>query len=246
MDTQTVLSFVFAILVPYLICSINPAIAVTKIKSGKDIRTLGSKNPGLTNTLRTQGKVAAIIVLLFDVSKGIISILATIAFTEHLTNSGGLLCDGATVACVWRNGEIFIWLATLFAVFGHCYPIWHKFKGGKAVLVTITTLFVIDWVVAAFLLLIFIIIVAITRYVSLGSVIAALLYPFAIFASDNWLDGFALVETPHRFTFVGMIYSATIAIIIIYKHVTNIERLINKTEKKLGKSERDGLVEEKT
>jgi glycerol-3-phosphate acyltransferase PlsY len=220
----------FAIIVPYLICSLNPAIVVTKIKSGKDIRELGSGNPGLTNTLRTQGKSAAVIVLLFDVFKGVISVYAVrflyltlfpiVAGLPHATSIAQSSYFGYNVPEVGG----FLWLAALFAVLGHCFPIYYKFKGGKAILVTISALFVIDWLVALILLSLFIIIVAITRYVSLGSCISASMCPVL-----TWFFSGSLI---------GTAFATVIAAILIVKHRENIKRLVAGNEKKLGKSER--------
>ena len=70
-----IICFLIAAAVPYLLCGINTAIIVTKIKTGEDIRTMGSGNAGLTNTLRTQGKLAALFVLLGDVAKGVLSVI---------------------------------------------------------------------------------------------------------------------------------------------------------------------------
>jgi glycerol-3-phosphate acyltransferase PlsY len=196
-----------AVIIPYLICSINPAIMVTKIKSGKDIRELGSGNPGLTNTLRTQGKSAAAIVLLFDVSKGVGSVFAVKLF--------------CTYVCELCSADIFMLVASLMAVIGHCFPLYYKFKGGKAILVTVSSLFVIDPLVALILLGVFIIIVAITRYVSLGSVISAALYPIAA-----WIRQGSLVWTA---------FAAITAAILIIKHRENIKRLLKGNEKKLAR-----------
>jgi len=206
------LCFAFALIAPYLICAVNPAIAVARIKSGVDIRKVGSGNPGLTNTLRTQGKAAALIVLLFDVAKGVISILLVrIAFRlAGIENAIGFAA----------------WLSAITAVLGHCYPVYYGFKGGKAILVTVAVMFVIDWKSAAILLSLFIIIVLISGYVSLGSVIAAAAMPSCVF-----LIGLYVNKTPY--TLIGAIATAAIASLLIFKHRGNIKRLVTKTEKKL-------------
>jgi glycerol-3-phosphate acyltransferase PlsY len=231
------LCFAFAVTVPYLICSINPAIIVTKIKSGKDIRDLGSGNAGLTNVLRTQGKGAALAVLLIDVFKGVVSVLAVQVFAEVLYRrplfENTMFIDEfgnhLSVTPVAYPTVLFMWIAAVTAVLGHCFPIYYKFKGGKAVLVTISALFVIEWRVAIFLLSLFIIITALTRYVSLGSVIGAAAYPFAIMFYEGWIG---------RQIYVGVPFAAIIAAILIFMHRGNIKRLIAGNEKKLGKKEK--------
>ena len=166
------LCYAIMLFVPYLLCGINSAIIVTKIKTGEDIRTLGSGNAGLTNTLRTQGKVAALFVLLGDVLKGVLSIL--IVRFSFLWLAGIDTTD-------FSNGMNYVaFVAGLSAILGHVFPVYFGFKGGKGILVSVSVLMTIEWIPACVLLGIFIIVVAITRYVSLGSCIAAVLYPFTI------------------------------------------------------------------
>ncbi|MDR2559301.1 MAG: glycerol-3-phosphate 1-O-acyltransferase PlsY [Oscillospiraceae bacterium] len=224
---------VFAIIAPYLICSINPAIIVTKIKSGEDIRKLGSGGAGLTNVLRTQGKTAAVFVLLGDVLKGVVSILLIKLFCHFF-----LPADAYSISDIDPPIEyagyfpyLCMWLGSLSAVLGHCFPLYYKFKGGKAVLVTVATGLIINWLAALMALIVFIIIVALTRYVSLGSIIAAALYPVCV-----WVAGTFILDI--HYTYIGVIFTSVIAMILIFMHRQNIKRLINKNEKKLGQSER--------
>ncbi|MCL1831937.1 MAG: glycerol-3-phosphate 1-O-acyltransferase PlsY [Oscillospiraceae bacterium] len=222
----------FAIVVPYLLCSINPAIIVTKIKSGKDIRTLGSGNPGLTNTLRTQGKGAAVAVLLLDVFKGVASILAVTLFHGLLYDWEPMLGDYRAHAILTHGviDEFFftrhvaLWIAALSAVLGHCFPVYYKFRGGKAVLVTISVLFCIEWRVALIALIVFILIVAITRYVSLGSCVGV-----AICTIYFWL---------YTTSYIAGSIMTIIAAIMLIKHRGNIKRLIAGNEKKLGRKDK--------
>ncbi|MCL1789263.1 MAG: glycerol-3-phosphate 1-O-acyltransferase PlsY [Oscillospiraceae bacterium] len=223
----------FAMIVPYFICSINPAIIAAKIKSGKDIREMGSGNPGLTNVLRTMGKKAAAIVLLFDVLKGVISILLVSGFYHlfwaQMTNpfTVDFLFPGIVAE---RFYSLVLWIASLSAVLGHCYPIYYKFKGGKAVLVTVATGLVINWLAALIALVLFIIIVSLSKYVSLGSIIAAALYPVCVgFTEHN------MRQSEYSYSYMGVILSSAIAGLLIFKHRGNIKRLLNGTEKKLGK-----------
>ena len=251
---MTYLCIAFAVLFPYLICSINPAIVVTRLKSGKDIRDLGSGNPGLTNVLRTQGKAAAVIVLLFDVLKGVVAIWGVALFREIVypvmwqtySINGYFDIEFPTIfnGMFYRmSGDFYlcIWIAALAALLGHCFPIWHKFKGGKAVLVTVTTLFVIDWFAALILLTLFILIVAITRYVSLGSCVTALLYPVCVGLTHVYYIGWGTTDDlgwkPYAENIIPIFFAAIIGAVIIFKHRENIKRLIKGTEKKLGKKE---------
>ena len=225
------LCITFAIIIPYLICSINPAIIAAKLKHGKDIREMGSGNPGLTNALRTMGKRAAVVVLLFDVLKGVISVLAVWFFCSFAFPG----MDSSAIPYRFQHEvQLFLWLAMLASVMGHCFPLYYKFKGGKAVLVTVAALFVVDWLSALILLSLFILIVAATRYVSLGSVIAAGLFPLCVL-----LLGTFVWDYSPRIIQTGAFFSGLIAGVLISKHRGNIQRLIAGTEKRLGKKEQE-------
>ncbi len=218
-----IICFIITALLPYLLCGINSAIIVTKIKSGDDIRTLGSGNAGLTNTLRTQGKLAALFVLLGDVAKGVLSVV-------FVGLSFSLLAD----IDPWSAGSEYEWAlyaSGASAILGHVFPVYYGFKGGKGVLVTVAVLLAIDWLPAVILLGIFGLIVAVSKYVSLGSCIAAALYPFTVLI-------FGIIEKSACF-WGNFICSGFIAILIIFMHRENIKRLIHHTEKKLGEKKKD-------
>ena len=206
------------IIVPYLLCGINTAIIVTKIKTGEDIRTLGSGNAGLTNTLRTQGKIAALFVLLGDVLKGTLSIL--------IVRFSFLWLTGTDTANPDNMMTYVGFAAAVAAIIGHVFPIYFGFKGGKGILVSVAVLMTVEWIPACILLGIFIIVVALTRYVSLGSCIAAVCYPVTILV-------YSLI-TGDPCVWINVILSALIAVLILFMHRGNLVRLKNHTEKKLG------------
>ncbi len=213
-----IICFVITAVLPYLLCGINSAIIVTKIKTGKDIRTMGSGNAGLTNTLRTQGKLAALFVLLGDVAKGVLSvILVWLSFK---------LLAGIDTRAAGSEYEWVLYASGTSAILGHVFPLYYGFKGGKGVLVTVAVLFAIDWAPAVILLGIFAIIVLLSRYVSLGSCIAAFLYPFTVLI-------FGIIESSPCYL-LNFLFSALIAAMIIFMHRENLKRLKNHTEKKLG------------
>ncbi|MDR1754939.1 MAG: glycerol-3-phosphate 1-O-acyltransferase PlsY [Eubacterium sp.] len=221
-----ILCFIIVAAVPYLLCGINTAIIVTKIKSGEDIRTMGSGNAGLTNTLRTQGKMAALFVLLGDVIKGVISVLLVRLAFKYI---GGI--DTSVIS----NGMNYIgFIAGVFAVLGHSFPLYYKFRGGKGVLVTAAVLLTVDWLSAIILIGIFAVIVMITKYVSLGSIIAGSLYPFLVLILGK-LRGDPTVV-------LNFIFGLAIAFLLIFMHRENIKRLKNKTEKKLGEKTNNKLT----
>lgn len=191
----TVLSFVLA----YLIGAISFSIIFTKRIKKVDIREYGSGNAGATNTMRVLGKGPAIAVLLLDVLKGVVAILIAEAF--HLSEWG-------------------IVLSGLFAIVGHVWPVYYGFKGGKGVATTIGVFMMISFLPTLIAGIITIIIIALTRYVSLGSLILILVAPLLAM----------VFHAPLAFTIVGLI----IFLISAYKHRANISRLLKGTENKLG------------
>jgi glycerol-3-phosphate acyltransferase PlsY len=219
---EFVLCLVLTIVIPYLLCGINSAIIVTKLKTGQDIRTLGSGNAGLTNVLRTQGKVSALFVLIGDVFKGVLSVL--------IIRLCFFLIAGIDITYYNpESGESYLWIAYLCGIsgaLGAIFPVYFGFKGGKGILVTVSILITVEWLPALLLLGIFIVIVAITRYVSLGSVIAAACYPITICVLS------LLRHDPG--VWYNTLCTASIAFLLIFMHRSNIKRLLSHTEKKLG------------
>lgn len=195
-------------IIGYLLGSINTSIIFSKFKK-TDIREHGSGNAGLTNTLRTFGKGAAVVVLLGDVLKGIIAILLA-----------RLVCDILMIDMVNIASQI----AGIAAILGHNFPIYYGFKGGKGVLTSVTVLMMIDYKLALACLLIFIIIVAITRYVSLGSMIAAASFVVMV-----------VVLKKYELLIFGII----VASMLIIRHKSNIVRLIHGNENKLGQKKKE-------
>lgn len=213
------LCFVIMLALPYLLGGINTAIIVTKIHTGKDIRTMGSGNAGLTNTLRTQGKGAAGVVLLGDVAKAVASVLL-VRLAFYLL--AGINTGDPASEMTWVE-----YMAGLMCIVGHIFPIYYGFKGGKGVLSAVSAIFVLDWRTGLILMAVFITIVAITRYVSLGSCISSALFCvctllFGHFADNDpaWLINFFIAA------FMGAL--------VIFMHRGNIHRLLTHTEKKLG------------
>jgi glycerol-3-phosphate acyltransferase PlsY len=197
-----IIQLILAAIAGYLLGSLNSSLIVGKFY-GVDIRQHGSGNAGTTNALRTLGKKAALFVLLGDFAKGILAFVA--GFYIGGGHLGGMIAGTA-------------------AVLGHVWPAFFGFKGGKGVLTSLAVLLMIDWQLALGLLGVFIIIVALTKYVSLGSIIAAALFPAA-----------ALVFGRSAET---VIFSGLIAVLIVVKHHANIKRLLNGTESKFSFSKK--------
>ncbi len=192
---------VICLLTGYLLGSINPAIILSKAK-GKDIRTMGSGNAGATNTLRNYGKKSALIVMICDILKCVVAVILAGILAGALIPEFALWC------------KIF---AAVGSVMGHNFPLYFGFKGGKGVVVSATAIFMLDWKIGLIVLSSFIIIFAISRFVSLGSVLSACI---AVAAS-------AFLSADEVFYFITFA-----AILTIIRHRTNIVRLIKGTESK--------------
>ncbi len=193
------LRYVLAGLVGYLLGSINSALIVGKL-SGVDIRNHGSKNAGMTNTLRVLGKKKALYVLLGDILKGVVACMF-----------GLIISNGVHTTVL---------VAGLLCITGHNWPIYFGFRGGKGALTSITVLFFSDYRIALILIALFLAIVALTRYVSLGSMVAAVLLPILGLIFQN---GFEF-----------LLFALILTLMLVYRHRTNIVRLLKGEESKLN------------
>ena len=184
----------------YLIGSLPFALILTKLSGFGDIRNIGSGNVGATNVLRTGNKLLAIVVLSLDILKGLIPyLIINIYFNELSLLNKIFLCH--------------------FAVIGHIYPIWLKFKGGKGVATYIGFLFGLNPYIAISFLLIWLVVAYMSKYSSLSSLLGIFVVP-AYFIFIN-------------FDFKISIFFIYLSFVIVIKHKENIKRLINKTESKI-------------
>jgi acyl phosphate:glycerol-3-phosphate acyltransferase len=196
-------------LIAYLLGSISFAIIVSKVYAHDDVRKYGSKNAGMTNILRTYGKLPAFFTLLGDFLKGV---LAVVIGRWIFLTMGITAFDAGYVA-------------GFFALLGHLYPVYFGFKGGKGVLTSLGIILVVNPLVFFILLIIFLPILFITKIVSLISITGALLYPVITLVVDLCLRKPALFD---------VLFAALFSVIVIYKHKNNIRRLLNGTEKRIG------------
>lgn len=205
--------FIIYMLVAYFIGSIPTAIWYGRIFHQTDIRQHGSGNAGATNTIRTFGKKAGIIVLIIDIAKGSIGVMLPYIIT---------CITGQEVhyRFSWLfNSELAFGLA---AALGHIYPIYEKFKGGKGVATLFGVLLALSPLVALIVIVLFVLIFIFTKRVSLGSIIGGIAFAVA----------YMLLTKP---MFIGDFILATIyPLLIIYTHRSNIKRLIEGTEPKLS------------
>ncbi|MDD5140745.1 MAG: glycerol-3-phosphate 1-O-acyltransferase PlsY [Verrucomicrobiales bacterium] len=203
-----VLAYILTALGAYLLGSIPTGFLVAKAK-GIDIRSVGSGNIGATNAMRVLGKPAGIFVLLMDAAKGFFAVGLGYFIAK---NFGGAETEIETARI----------LAGIFAVLGHNYTCWLKFKGGKGIATTAGVyLALAPWALLVGLV-VFILAVLITRYVSVGSIAAAIALPATV-----W------IMSPHNL-FLGIVTTA-LGALAIFKHKSNIQRLMAGTENRIGK-----------
>ena len=211
---------ILTILAAYLIGSISSAVIISKIISGEDIRDHGSGNAGATNMLRVHGKLAGILTLIFDILKGVIAIGLAMLFALILS---GIKPDNTYGACLK-------YLAGLFVVIGHDFPLFFKFRGGKGVATSLGVILLLNWQIGVTVLIIAIIIMALSRYVSLGSVVAAIIYPILLTGYIMGAKGFENAKVESQYAIVTGII---MALLLIIKHRSNLKRLAKGTENKL-------------
>ncbi len=194
------------LVVAYLLGSINTSIIVSKILIGDDIRNHGSGNAGATNTLRTVGKKGAILVVLGDVLKAIIAIILA--------------------KFIARDSSSATYIAGIGAVLGHNFPLYFKFKGGKGIIVSTVAILFADPALGLITAIVAILIMAVSKYVSLGSISGAVLFVvLAILFRNNNPD--------------FVVFATMLALLAIYMHRSNIVRLLAGQENKLNFSKKD-------
>lgn len=234
------LALLLCAIVSYLLGSCNSAIIFVRLLKGEDVRSKGSKNAGLTNTFRCYGVVPALCTLIGDLAKGIIAvILSRLIFKWLGTGLSDLFKFLGILYQPLSDGHntIFVgYISGFFAILGHIFPVYYGFKGGKGVLVASSILLVIDPMTFAIVIPFFILVLAITRYVSVASISSAIAYPIITFVSQILRRSFTLSEVIiHTILVVGT------SIILIYMHRTNIERLKNGTENKFHLKKNKGV-----
>ena len=219
------IAYIITALGAYLLGSVPFGFLVAKAK-GIDIRSVGSGNIGATNAMRVLGKPAGIFVLLMDALKGY---MACALLPALIFNSLAPHFSGPAVMFQNQLGETqarFFLLGGICAVLGHNYTCWLKFKGGKGIATTAGVFLALaPWAVLV-ALVVFILAVALTKYVSVGSIAAAIALPVAV-----W------VLQPHNFL-LGIVTTA-LGALAVYKHKSNIQRLLAGTENRLGKKRED-------
>jgi acyl phosphate:glycerol-3-phosphate acyltransferase len=180
------------LLFAYLLGSIPFGYLVVKMRTGRDVRESGSGNIGATNVLRTAGRLASVITLLLDIAKGFCAVWVA----AHFTN----------------NSPIWTSAAALAVMAGHAFPIYLKFKGGKAVASFIGAFLYLTPAPLLAVLVVFVVTVAVSKYISLGSIVAGGIFPFGV-----WL----VLHPPAPVVIAAALAGA----FIVYRHAANIERI---------------------
>ena len=207
-----ILSIVMTAVAAYLLGNLNGAVVISRIVAHEDVRTKGSGNAGLTNFTRNYGAHTSVFVILIDVGKAVAACLL-----------GGLLLKGYGH---YMDG---VALGALFVILGHDFPALLGFKGGKGILSGVTVALMMDWRIGLFVFGIFLVAYAITKYVSLGSILSAGAFG-PIYAVVHWGEGWLPIA-------VGFALSA----LIVWMHRGNIVRLMKGEERKtnlLGKGKK--------
>ncbi len=194
--------YVLVALIGYALGSLNFGLIISKLVYHDDIRKYGSGNAGTTNMLRTFGKGAAISTILGDALKVVVAILISYLLVGSFMGGG--------------------YIAGLCAIIGHVYPIYYGFKGGKGVVTAAITILMLDPGVFLVVFTVFVVVVAIWRYISLGSIISAAAYPMITYAANTANPG------------PKVLFAFLIAVFVIFLHRGNIQRLIDGKENKLS------------
>lgn len=203
-------SYIVVTIIAYLLGSISFSVIISKKMAGFDVRQKGSGNAGTTNVLRTVGKKASIITLICDILKGVVAIL--VAYVAGL-----IMKDSVDKA-------LLIQLAGIAVILGHTFPIFFGFKGGKGIATALGVLMMTNWNIGLICLVFALVLMILTRMVSLGSIAAAVLFPVLI------------IFMPHTAYLVDgnyIIYSILLAVLVVFNHRANVKRLLTGTENKI-------------
>ena len=204
-------AYIIVGIVAYLIGSISFSVIFSKKMAGFDVREKGSGNAGATNMLRSVGKKAAVLTLLCDALKGVVAIIFAIIVGAIAKES---------------DKAVLVQIAGILVVVGHTYPVFFGFKGGKGVATALGVLLITNWKIGLICLVFALVIMALTRIVSAGSVVAAVLFPvLVLFMHTNY----TISEGSSYF-----VYSIILAVIVLFNHRSNIKRILSGTENKLS------------
>jgi glycerol-3-phosphate acyltransferase PlsY len=205
-------TYIIIAIIAYAIGSINFSVIISRKMAGFDVREKGSGNAGTTNMLRSVGKKAALITLLCDILKGVVSIIVALIVGKIVKNV---------------DKALLVQIAGILVVVGHTFPIFFEFKGGKGIATSLGVLLMINWKIGLICLVFALVIMAVSKMVSMGSVGAAILFPvLTIFIDTNFIVDANGIKY--------FIFSLLLALLVIFNHRENIKRIATGTENKLS------------
>ena len=206
-------TYIIVAIIAYAIGSISFSVIFSKKFAGFDVREKGSGNAGTTNVLRSVGKKAAVITLICDVLKGVVAILLALL-------AGVIFKD--------LDKALLVQLAGVFVIIGHTFPVFFKFKGGKGIATSLGVLLITNWQIGLICLVFALLLMALTRMVSVGSIAAAVLFPvLVLFINQNYI-----VAESSNWSY--LIFSIVIALLVLFNHRSNLKRIFTGTENKLS------------
>ena len=219
-------TYLVVAIIAYLLGSIPFGYILVRIFRKQDVRTIGSGNIGATNVARSGAKGLGIATLILDAAKGYAAVLASVVLVTRILRTempwdSNVMSVPAFREQIWFHFAKYMAVAAVFAIIGHMYPVWLKFKGGKGVATGVGVFLALAPKAVGLVLIIFIAIVWISRYVSLGSIVATAAFP-------------VLVHFMKHAPIQVVLGAAGAAVIIIARHHANVARLLKGTESKVG------------
>lgn len=203
-------TYVIIAIIAYAIGSISFSVIFSKKFAGFDVREKGSKNAGSTNVLRTVGKKAAALTLVCDALKGVVAVLLAVLAGKIVKN---------------LDNALLVQISGIAVIIGHTFPIFFGFKGGKGVATSLGVLLIVNWQIGLICLVFALVVMMLTKMVSAGSVMAAILFPvLTLFIAKEYF----IIQGNY------LIFSVIMALIVMFNHRSNIKRLLNGTENKIS------------
>lgn len=204
-------TYILMAVIAYAIGSVNFSVILSKKMAGFDVREKGSGNAGTTNMLRSVGKGVAALTLILDILKGVVAICIAKFIVGNIASGS--------------NSALLVQIAGFFVVLGHTFPMFFGFKGGKGVATSLGVLLLINPLIGLICLVFALAVMAFTRMVSLGSIMAAILFPvLTIFIVDSYIaEGYNFI-----------IFGVAMAALVIFNHRANLKRIYNGNENRLS------------
>ena len=209
-------AYILIAIIAYAIGSVNFSVILSKKMAGFDVREKGSGNAGSTNMLRSVGKKAAAITLVCDILKGVVAILIAVILGWIFKES---------------DKALLVQIAGILVIIGHTFPIFFEFKGGKGVATSLGVLLMSNWKLGLICLVFALVLMVLTRMVSVGSIAAAILFPvLTLFVNMNILQSNYIITDGSGY----LIYSILLAAIVIFNHRENIQRILSGKENRIS------------